>query len=216
MRYWLLLNTSLFIRYERAPLRAFRLAVGLLTLLAVAVQFIWGLSKPNFNPVNFFGFFTILSNTFGAIVLLYASSAMKPPSRNIDLLRGAAVLCLTIVGLVFSILLAKLESDVIPWVNTVVHYITPAAIVFDWLIEPPQTPLRIRDAFWWLALPLAYVCYTLFRGSIVHWYPYPFFNVDNNGYFSVLTYIAGICVFSLVVAFLVIALGNALRAKKLQ
>lgn len=129
--------------------------------MAIAVQFTSGLSKPHFNPVNFFSFFTILSNTFGAIVLLFAASAMKLRSRNVDLLRGAAVLCLTIVGLVFSILLANLESDVIPWVNIVVHYITPAAIVFDWLVAPPQTPLRIGDGFIWLALPLAYITYTL-------------------------------------------------------
>lgn len=185
-----------------------------MTLVAVAVQFTSAMHTPDFRPANFFGFFTILSNIFGAIVLLYASSVTKLPSRNLDVLRGAAVLCLTIVGVFFSILLANLESNVIPWVNIVVHYITPAAIVLDWLLDPPQTPLTIKDGFLWQALPLAYISYTLLRGSLAHWYPYPFLNVDNNGYASVLTYGAVIFVSALVVAFLVVAIGNGLRIRR--
>lgn len=96
-----------------------------------------------------------------------------------------------------------------------VHYITPAAIVLDWLIDPPQTPLTIRDGCLWLALPLAYVSYTLLRGSTVHWYPYPFLNVDNNGYAAVLTYAVVIFAFALVVAVVVLAVGNRLRIRRM-
>jgi hypothetical protein len=38
------------------------------------------------------------------------------------------------------------------------------------------------------------VAYTLIRGSVVDWYPYPFFNVGENGYLSVGLVSAGIAV----------------------
>ncbi len=37
----------------------------------------------------------------------------------------------------------------------------------------------------WLVIPLAYVAYTLVRGASSHWYPYPFLNIDQNGWDSV-------------------------------
>ena len=177
-------------------------------LTAIAVQFASGTRTPGFNPVNFFGFFTILSNTFGAVLLLSAALPIPLPRRLLSQIRGAAVLCLVIVGIVFSALLARLDSEIIPWVNGVVHYFAPIAIVLDWLVDPPPCPPTMRDGIWWLAVPLGYVLVTLLRGSIVHWYPYPFLNVEAIGWTTVLLYCAGIFVFSLIVASAVVWTGK--------
>ncbi|MDQ6929985.1 MAG: Pr6Pr family membrane protein [Candidatus Eremiobacteraeota bacterium] len=197
-------------RSAAAAISVFRIVLGLLILASVAVQLMSAAKTPDFNPANFFGFFTIVSNIFAAFVLLLVAGVTKLSPRNQDVLRGAAVLSLAIVGLVFSILLAKLESNVIPWVNIVLHYVAPAAIIFDWLLDPPRTALKIRDGVWWLALPFAYIAYTLLRGSAVHWYPYPFLNVDLIGG-AVIAYCVAIFALGLVLAVALIAIGNRLR-----
>ncbi len=102
-------------RQKRTIITGLRTLIGLLALSAVVVQLISAIKTPEFHPANFFGYFTILSNIFGAFVLLYAAAASGLTSRRLDLLRDASTLCLSIVGLVFSLLLANLESNVIPW-----------------------------------------------------------------------------------------------------
>ncbi len=199
------------IRQKRTTIKAFRITIGLLTLVALVVQLISATNTPEFHLANFFGYFTILSNTFGVCILLYAVAASQPTSRGLDLGRGAATLCLAIVGVVFSLLLANLESNVIPWVNIVLHYIMPTAIVLDWLIDPPQTTLTARDALSWLSLPIAYIMYTLVRGALVHWYPYPFLDVDKIGYVSVATYCAVFLAVASAFALALLAVANRLR-----
>jgi len=191
-----------------APLR---LAFGILVLMAVGIQLGAASQKPNFHAANFFGFFTILSNTFAALIFLYSAARSRDRLHGLDVLRGGATLAMALVGIIFSILLAKLDSDVIPWVNIVLHYVMPVIVVVDWLVVPPSTRLGFRDVGFWVAFPAAYVVYTLVRGSIVHWYPYPFLNVDVIGYSGVAAYVAGILVFTVIVATIVRAIGNARR-----
>ena len=35
---------------------------------------------------------------------------------------------------------------------------------------------------WAFAWPIAWIAYTFIRGAVVHWYPYPFLDVDDAGY----------------------------------
>ena len=56
----------------------------------------------------------------------------------------------------------------------------------DWLIAGRVPPIRYRSALAWLLFPLAYLVYSLIRGSIVEWYPYPFLNPATRGYSGVL------------------------------
>jgi hypothetical protein len=122
-------------------------------------------------------------------------------------------LALVIVGVVFSVLLANLDSPVIPWANAIVHYAMPIYIALDWCLDPPRERISRRDAALWLVLPAAYLVYTLVRGAIVHWYPYPFLNADTIGYAAVAAYSAGILVFTLLTAYVLMTLGNTLRAR---
>jgi hypothetical protein len=45
-----------------------------------------------------------------------------------------------------------------------------------------RSSLRWKDAFWWLAYPAAYCTYTLLRGAVSGWYPYPFLDANTLGY----------------------------------
>ncbi len=139
--------------------KIYRLVFSLLALSAIGVQFSVQLQKPDFRPADFFSFFTILSNILMAVVFMFG--ALRPdtasPSSRFDMLRGAAVSSMMLVGVVFSLLLSRLDSPVLPWVNIVVHYVMPVAAIADWLIDPPRARLSFRKALLWLGFPAAYL-----------------------------------------------------------
>jgi hypothetical protein len=195
-------------------LRSARIALSSLVIAAVAVQFVAGLGQPGFSVGNFFSFFTILSNLFGAMVLLLAAFDLPTDLHRRDVLRGAAAFYLIIVGAVFSVLLANLELNTIRWVNVTVHYLMPLSIAIDWCIDPPMTRVRAGDAAFWLPPLAAYVVYSLIRGALVQWYPYPFLNADNIGYANVGIYVLGMTGFAVIAAFAVMSIGNARRAHR--
>ncbi len=168
-------------------LGAVRLAFALLALAAVGTQLALGLQRETFVVANFFSFFTIESNLIGAFVLLLAGvGALRSadPGR-FALLRGAATLYMTTTGIIYFLLLRGLEASLqtpVPWINTVLHYVMPLALLADWLIVPPKRRIAFGQALVWLLFPLAYVAYSLIRGSIVGWYPYPFLNANEQSY----------------------------------
>lgn len=193
-------------------LRLLRLTLALLTLGAIAYQF--AKSRDNgFPAANFFSFFTIQTNLFAAAVFLYgAARQQRAPSARRDWLRGASALYMAVVFVVFALLLAGHQKELqttTPWVNAVVHEVMPVAVVLDWLADPPRTALGLRAAAYWLIYPLAYLVYTLVRGPIVDWYPYPFLDPAVDGYGGVAAHGLGILVVMLVFAAAVVAIGRA-------
>ena len=208
--------STLTLMNERCFRKFYRLLFGLLTLVAVGVQFSVEFPKPNFNPVNFFSFFTILSNVLTAAIFIIGSarSTATPPSSNFDLWRGAVVLNMTLVGVVFSILLAGLDGLVLPWVNVVVHYVMPVVVLADWLMDPPSSRLTFRKAVLWLGFPLAYGSYVLTRGAFTNWYPYPFLSPTANGYGSVLAHCLVLFGSLVIAAWGIVTVGNALTARR--
>jgi hypothetical protein len=97
-------------------------------------------------------------------------------------------------------------------VNTVVHFIMPIVVVADWLYQPPKMTLTIRHLGFWLIYPLLYVIYTIIRGGITGFYPYPFLNPAKVGGAGVVAlYCLAILVVFLLVGWLLITLGNRLK-----
>jgi hypothetical protein len=73
--------------------------------------------------------------------------------------------------------------------------------------------LNIRQIGYWLIYPLIYVVYTLIRGAISSFYPYPFLSPAKiGGYGVVFLYCLAIFVAFLLVSWLLILLGNRLRS----
>lgn len=174
-------------------LSGLRLALAALVLAAVGYQLVTGLrDRPGFSVVNFVSYFTILSNLAGAAALVLAAGHRTRPPRWLDRLRGAATFYLAATGVVYALLLADLPADLqitAEWVNTVLHRVAPVLLVLDWLLDPPRHRLRPADAALWLLPPLVWAGYTLLRGPIVDWYPYPFIDPRTDGYAAV----AGTC-----------------------
>jgi hypothetical protein len=197
----------------RALVAAYRAVFGLLALAAIATQAISLSSLGIFNPGNFFSFFTILSNLIAAAVLLVAVARWRSErSRRLDLVRGGAVVYMAVTGIVYSLLLRGADVDTaLVWVNVVVHYLMPVVMVADWLIDPPAERITYGQGLLWLSFPFVWTIYTLIRGAIVTWYPYPFLDPTNGGYATVALYSLAILVVMFAVCIGVVALGNARR-----
>lgn len=200
---------------QRIVLICGRLFFGLLTLAAIITQLTIHIQN-GFELVNFFSYFTNLSNILAALVFIVGALLLiqrRESSAAFDNIRGTAAVCMAVVGIVFSILLRNEDlGTLLPWVNFVLHYVMPVIVVLDWLYQPPATTLVVRQVGFWLIFPLAYLVYTLIRGSIVGFYPYPFLNPAKvGGYGGVALYCLGILVLFFILCWLLLFLANILQ-----
>ena len=136
---------------------------------------------------NYFSYFTILSNLLVAATL--TSAALIPDSAIArffarPVVATSTVVYITVTGLVYYFLLAALY-DLEGWTKQfdhILHYVVPPAYVLFWLAFVRKGTLHVGSIPWMLIAPLAYGVYTLARGPIVGWYPYPFVDVTELGY----------------------------------
>ena len=182
--------------------------MALLIAVALSVQYVKSSDREGFSAVNFFSYFTVLSNVAAAALLLWETA--RPPDVHTPrecTVRGAVTLYMCITGLVYAVLLAPASADVDvteAWVDAVVHEIAPIAVLLDWVVEPARRlPRGWSVVAAWLLFPAAYLVYTLARGADTGWYPYPFLDPDESGgYGGVAAYSAGV-----LAAFVAVALA---------
>jgi hypothetical protein len=135
---------------QRIILIVARLFFGLLTLTAIGIQLVIHLQH-GFSVVNFFSYFTNLSNIFAAVVLIIGAIYLirrREPTPTDDIVRGASVAGMALVGIVFGVLLRDVDlGSLLPWINFVLHYLMPVVVVADWLYQPPKSTLALRNCF---------------------------------------------------------------------
>lgn len=169
--------------------RAVRLALASLLAVALVAQLAVGMSRSGLTVVNFFSFFTVLSNTSAVVLLvLLAARPDRDASTRFAVFRGAVTVYMSVTGLVYALLLAPIAADVgvaEPWIDWSIHVIGPIAILADWIFDPPPSRLA-RNSIWaWLVFPAVYLVYSLVRGPVADWYPYPFLDPQEGGYGAV-------------------------------
>lgn len=188
---------------REAFVRAYRWAGAALIASALIYVLVDRGDSPTFSVANFFSYFTVLSNLFAAVVLVVGG-------RN-DMLRGAAVLYMGMTGLVYALLLSGVDVQTPGFSNWTLHRIMPVVVVLDWLFEPPRAPLALRRTLAWLIFPLLYLPYTLSRGEIVDWYPYPFVDpTRDGGYLRVAANSLGVAAGFVAATWLITWVGNRL------
>jgi cell division protein FtsW (lipid II flippase) len=193
-----------------------RLAFAALAVAAIGYQLVDLASRGTLNPANFFSYFTIQSNLIAiAALTLAAVGSFANPPRRWDMLRGGAVVYMTVTGVVYALLLSGADVDTaLNWVNTVVHQVMPIVVVVDWLLDPPANHIALRRSLVWVVYPLAWIAYTMIRGLIVGWYPYPFLDPAPNGYAPVIVTTGVIVAAGVALCVMVAAVGNALRSRR--
>lgn len=197
----------------RRTFAAVRFLFGAVTLIAVGIQLGIHIGH-GFSVLNFFSYFTNLSNIFAAVVLV-VESVLSWRGKDLGpawaLLRCISVVCMALVGIVFSALLRDVDlGSLLPWINTWLHYVMPVAIVADWLIFPPRHTIALKRLGVAVAFPLAYLAYSLIRGAAIDWYAYPFLNPADGGYGAVLLTCLIIAVGFVAMTALMMVLGNKL------
>lgn len=167
------------------------------------------------RTLNFFSFFTILTNLLVAVDLtLPAIGAGTRPGRwaASEGLRAGVTMYAVVVGLVYHFLLhATWNPQGWSYVaNIALHYIMPAAILIDWLAFTPNGRLRWIDAGKWLAFPLLYGGWTLLHGALSGWYPYWFIDAGELGLGRTLLNFGGLLAFFGVIGLIVVAIDRTL------
>jgi hypothetical protein len=190
----------------------YKLLFGLLGFSAIVTEIATIAARGRFNPANFFSYFTIESNVLVAAVLLVSAIATAwGKNAKLNGLRGATTVYILVVGLGFSVLLAGLENTeftAVPWDNVVLHYIMPIAMLADFMLDRPSRQLRFAPALLWLGFPVAYAAYSLVRGAIAGWYPYPFLDPAVRGYAAVFVTIGGLVTLGIGLVWLVVKLSG--------
>jgi hypothetical protein len=186
---------------------AAKMAFAFLGFSALVTEIATLVARHRFEAGNFFSYFTVEANTL-AIVSLLASSFVEANtlavlslvlsslalaagrrSDRLDFFRGAVTLYMTTTILVFIVLLSGYSSEeltAVPWDNTVLHYIMPIVVIVDWLVASRVRAIAFRRSMIWLGFPLVYLGYSLVRGPIADWYPYPFMDPAHHGYIGVI------------------------------
>jgi hypothetical protein len=154
--------------------------------------------------IRLFGYFTIQSNI---LVAATALTLVRRPDRDGPVwrvVRVAALTGITITGVVHWFFLRPL-LDLTGWsylCDLLLHVAVPLLAVVGWLLFGPRP--RVGPRTWLLALiwPAAWLAYTLVRGAVTGFYPYPFLNVSERGATSVAVTALGITVMFVAVSLL--------------
>jgi hypothetical protein len=209
----------------RRPVAAIlRLLIALVAITGVTIELLHG------SPTRVLSHFTIQSGILLALVMI-ASAGRAWTARHPlpGALTGAALLYVVIAGAVHHVLLTddtallSLTGDPTAstasqtaWqvvANHTLHTALPLAALLDWLLLSPPGRLHLRQAAAWLLCPLAYLTFSLARGTLLDpgtpaRYLYPFLDVDQHGYKGVLgnALLLGLCYYALAV--LLVALDH--------
>jgi hypothetical protein len=200
--------------------RAYRILFALIGWGALIFQFWlmtvgqggWTLVE---RVVNYFSFFTILTNVLVAL-------ALTGPLLTIDRrlarwsasegVRASVAMYIAVVGLIYHFILAPnwhpTGGTLIA--NILLHYVMPVAFVVDWLVFTPKGRLRWIDPLKWLAYPALYGVWTVGHGLATHWWPYDFINVDRLGWAGFAVSGAATAIFFLFVGLIIVTLDRTL------
>jgi hypothetical protein len=191
--------------------------VALVLQFYIILQSTVGYSKLKLST-NFFSYFTVLSNLLVALCL---TSVLVSPSSRLGLffskitVQSALALYIFIVGLVYNLVLRGIVTLTgLDWVvDNILHVVVPVLYVIYWLVFTPKAVLKYKDGIPWVLFPIVYLVYSMIRGSITHWYPYPFLNADVHGYGKVAVNIVVMVAAFFVVGLLLIAVNRTMKQK---
>lgn len=206
-------------RVARLALPIARVLTGAVIAAAIVATFVETAGRATVNPFNFFGYFTIQSNTLFAVTAVISGCVglIRPgvQPRWLVVLRSLVTVCMIIVGLVYAALLAPLglEGGVpVPWANWAMHVAGPILAAADWVLATDRGALPWRIALLQLAYPILWIAVVLVRGATDGWVPYPFLD-PAQGYPVVAAYVVAIALVFLGVSAAVVWWSRFARAR---
>ena len=188
------------------------LVTAVVAWVAVVLQFVLvvsgGAILDETNPPGmvtrigrFFAYFTVQSNILVAVT---ATQLARDPDRDGRLwrpVRLAAVVGITVTGVVhFFLLRPLLDLNGADWLaDKMLHMVVPLVAIVGWAVFGPRPRITGADIARALAWPLAWLAFTLTVGAASGWYPYPFLDYrEEGGAVAVVITSVGITAFFLV------------------
>jgi hypothetical protein len=134
--------------------------------------------------VRFISYLTIWSNILVAVV---AATLVADPFRDGRVWRAlrmnAVVICFGGGVVHFFLLRPLLDLDGLDLLaDRLLHVVVPLLALIGWLLFGPRKRISRSDLAPFLVVPVGWLVYTLARGAVVNWYPYPFIDVNEHGY----------------------------------
>lgn len=199
-----------------------RVLTGSALLGSVAWQVTDRLANNNFRPGEYFAYFSIVTAIVAGAFLVATGVGLvqnKEGSMKTEIARFSFTVAMIVVGVVYHLLLADAPGDVrdgdyvwpvLP--NEVIHTYGPILIVIDYLLSHKAFQIKLRAALWVVVFPLTWLVFSVIRGLVTNWWPYWFINPNEEGGVpGMLTYIAAITSFFLILGFLVLGIKKLIQ-----
>ncbi|OAE14185.1 hypothetical protein AZH11_02410 [Pseudomonas simiae] len=166
--------------------------------------------------INFFSFFTVLTNTLVVVVLSYALVSRDSAAKRFFLapnVSSGIAASIVVVSLAYNLLLRHLWSPAgFQFIaDELLHDVMPVLFLIYWWRYVPKGTLRLKHIAGWVIYPLVYFAYVLLRGHLLGQYQYPFIDVDSLGYPQVFANAGGILAGFIVIALAVVGLDRILK-----
>lgn len=199
-----------------------RILTGSALIGSVAWQVTDRLANNNFRPGEYFAYFSIVTAIVAGSFLVATGIGLvrnQEDSKRIEIARLSFTVAMIVVGVVYHLLLADAPGDVrdgdyvwpvLP--NEVIHTYGPILLVIDYLLSHKAFRLKLRAALWVAVFPLTWLVFSVIRGLVTNWWPYWFINPNEEGGIpGMLTYIAAITSFFLILGFLVLGIKKLIQ-----
>jgi hypothetical protein len=170
---------------------------------------------------TYFGFFTVLSNLFVALIASAGALSNRPASPNLfyrPQMVGCATTAIVLVGLTYHALLRELwdPTGAQKVADVLLHSVVPVATFAHWFIYRGHDRLPWWAPFAWCLYPLLYFVGMLARGALTDIYPYPFVDVSALGLVRVLRNAVALLALFTLLGFAVRGIGLLLARRGLS
>jgi hypothetical protein len=206
----------------RFSLAALRLVIGLGLIGSVIWQVTDRIANDIFRPFEYFAYFSIVTAIVAGLFLITTSFGLLldiEDTKWVEIARLSLAVALIVVGVVYHALLADVANDVrdgdYAWPvlpNQIIHTYAPILAAIEYLISIKAFRIRLRSFLLVAVFPITWLVLSIIRGTLTNWWPYWFINPNGEaGLLGMLTYMAAISVFFLLVGLLVLGIKQLLR-----
>jgi hypothetical protein len=206
----------------RFSLAALRLVIGLGLIGSVIWQVTDRIANDIFRPFEYFAYFSIVTAIVAGLFLITTSFGLLldvEDTKWVEIARLSLAVALIVVGVVYHALLADVANDVrdgdYAWPvlpNQIIHTYAPILAAIEYIISIKAFRIRLRSFLLVAVFPITWLVLSIIRGTLTDWWPYWFINPNGEaGLLGMLTYMAAISVFFLLLGLFVLGIKQLLR-----
>jgi energy-converting hydrogenase Eha subunit A len=206
--------------------RAIAPATAIVAWAAVLVQMVLSIQNSMARgdsflhaTVDYFAYFTVLTNVLVALVLTVPWLAPESPlgkwlaRPHMTAMTATAII---IVGLTYHFLLSGSYDPVgIEYATDLgMHYLVPTLFTLYWVLAAPKAGLSYSHLPYFAIYPFGYLAFLVARGAVVSEYPYFFVDVNTLGFAVAARNAMGLVLIYFMIAALLLLITTKHRVKE--